>query len=89
MNQRRLNNESCEPINGDFTDLEFSEPRITSSIISDFGVKTFPQFGAYGWYKLLYEKRCKVVAPINASRYGDKRPVVEVTKDATNVFVNN
>lgn len=89
-NDNRLNNRSAVPTNGIYNDLIFSREarRITAVPVSNFGIKTFPQFGAYGFYTPLYgDGTSRVVAPINPKSNLRPEPSLVLTQDETTVTV--
>lgn len=79
--QERLSNQTADPGMGDFTNLDWKEAarRITASPVTNFGIKTFPQFGAYGFYTPKYgDGTSRVIAPINPKRPTNQAPYVEL-----------
>lgn len=50
--------------NYDNINWQHSNGLMTSQNVSDIGIKTFPQIGAIGFYKLRYETRSLILAPI-------------------------
>lgn len=79
--QERLSNQSADPGMGDFTSLAWKREarRITASPVTNFGIKTFPQFGAYGFYTPKYgDGTSRVIAPINPKRTTSQAPYVEL-----------
>lgn len=91
LKDRRLENQSSDPYMGDFSNLDWQTRearRITASPVSNFGIKTFPQFGAYGFYTPLYgDGTSRVVAPINPKRGLKAEPTLELAQDETTVTV--
>ncbi|MEG1543066.1 MAG: hypothetical protein RR382_00885 [Tannerellaceae bacterium] len=89
MSANRLKNKSVMPPGGNYDDLVFvSEPgRITANPVKDFGIKSFPHVGAFGFYTPLYHPTSIVVIPIN--RKGEEReaPGVTITDTGTTIHV--
>lgn len=98
MSGKHVKNESVLSVRGgygtipqpdeiNYRNLTFKgEPsRLTSEAISSFGVKTFPQFGGYGWYTTLYSKQTRVLAPINARVSNSRWPSYVVTIEGQNL----
>ena len=85
----RLANKSCKPLMGQFDALDLiDEPRrITVTPASDFGVKTFPHFGSYGYYTPLYKDTSIVVIPINKPVERSTIPGVVITDTGTTIHV--
>ena len=84
----RLNNRSTVASNGIYDDLTFSREarRITAVPVTNFGIKTFPQFGAYGFYTPKYgDGTSRVLAPINPKRSTNQKPYVELEQVGTEV----
>lgn len=78
-----LLNEASFPDMGDFTDLEWVEEdkRITSEKVSNFGVKSLPQYGPYGFYTPYYgDGTSRVLVPINPKRTRFDPPIVTVVE---------
>lgn len=79
--QERLSNQIAVPEMGIFDDLEWADAArlITASPVTNFGIKTFPQFGAYGFYTPKYgDGTSRVIAPINPKRPTNQAPYVEL-----------
>lgn len=81
MDGKRISNKSTKPFMGDFDDLTLRrEPRrMTSQAVVDFGIKTFPKIGSYGYYTPMYTPGSMVVIPINRLHQFSSIPVVTVT----------
>lgn len=86
----RLGNKSCYPFMGQFDALTFAEePRkITPELVGDFGIKTFPHFGAYGFYTPQYASTSLVVIPINKTNNAAKQPAPEVIVTDTGTTIH-
>jgi hypothetical protein len=84
-----LNNEECKPYRGDFTTLTFvPKPRkVTPAAVLDFEVKTFPFFGAYGFYVPKYGAAAKILVPLRAPASVYPAPAVVVTIDTGDITV--
>lgn len=52
---------------------------MTSQNVTDIGIKTFPQIGAIGFYKLKYESRSLILAPIYTKSKAYEAPGITVT----------
>lgn len=91
MNNKRIGNIYTQPNLGDFTDLTFhAEPRrMTPHPVKDFGIKSFPRFGAYGFYTPLYTPGSIMVFPINAIQDAmfNEAPGVVITDTGTTMHV--
>lgn len=89
MSADRLFNKSCYPIMGQFDALTFLEEpkRITVDAVKDFGVKTFPHFGAYGFFTPKYSPWSLVVIPINKTT-GIKHQIPEVVITDTGTLIH-
>lgn len=87
---QRLGNKSAEPYLGDFTDLVFkSEPRrITHHAVKDFGVKSFPRLGAYGFYTPKYAETSFMAIPINRQVPYHDIPEVTITDTGTTIHLS-
>lgn len=86
---QRLGNKSAEPYLGDFTNLTFkSEPRrITHHTVKNFGVKSFPRLGAYGFYTPSYAETSFMVVPINRQFPYHDIPEVTITDTGTTIHL--
>ena len=90
MANNRLGNKSTVPPQGNFDGLTFkSEPRrITPQPVKDFGVKSFPHFGSYGFYTPLYTPTSIVVIPINREQTKTDEPEVTITDTGTTIHLS-
>jgi len=90
LSSGRLGNKSCYPPTGQFNDLTFvDEPRrITPELVKDFGIKTFPHFGIYGFYTPQYSPTSIVVIPINKNNNAAKHPAPEVVITDTGTTIH-
>lgn len=83
----KLFNESTQPYMGDFEGLAYvKEPgRITPHSVRDFGIKSYPGFGAYGFYTPKFGTSSFMVIPINKrSSYG-AAPEVTIVDTGTTI----
>lgn len=91
LRDKRLENQSSDPYMGDFNNLDWKTEarRITAVPVSNFGIKTFPQFGAYGFFTPKYgDGTSKIISPINKKRSINEQPYLEITQIGPNVKVN-
>lgn len=90
QNGNRLGNKYSEPFMGDFTDLTFKEEprRITHHSVRDFGVKSFPRYGAYGFYTPKYGTSSFMVIPINRQFPYHDIPEVIITDTGTTIHLS-
>lgn len=88
LKNKRLGNKSCSPLGDNYDSLNFiDEPgRITANVVKDFGIKSFPHVGAFGFYTPLYHPTSIVVVPIN--RKGEERTAPEVTITDTGTTIH-
>lgn len=89
MSANRLKNKSVMPPGGNYDCLVFaSEPgRITANPVKDFGIKSFPHVGAYGFYTPLYHPTSIVVIPINRKETENAAPQVTITDTGTTIHL--
>lgn len=83
-------NESTEPYMGHFEDdLTFKKEtkRLTAQAISNFGVKKFPQYSSYGWYKTLHTNESRVLIPISKKRSTYDIPQLNVEQTGTDITI--
>lgn len=85
----RLGNKSAQPPEGNFEGLSFvSEPRrITPQPVKDFGIKSFPRFGSYGFITPMYTPGSLVVIPINRKQERTDVPTVTIVDTGTTIHV--
>lgn len=90
MTNNNLGNKSAEPILGEYHGLTFKdEPRrITPQPVKDFGVKSFPHVGAYGFYTPLFTPTSIMVIPINREQNMSDVPVVAITDTGTTIHLD-
>lgn len=90
MNDERIGNKYSVPIMGIFTDLVFvKEPRrMTPHRVKDFGIKSFPRYGSYGFYTPKYGTSSIMVIPINREFPLTDAPVVTITDTGTLVHLD-
>lgn len=75
------------PPGGNYEDLAFiGEPNtMTSGPVKDFGLKSFPHIGAYGYYTPMYQPTSIVVYPLNKVQERTYAPSVEVSVDGLHI----
>ena len=68
---------------------ERREPLMTSQDVNLLGIKTFPQIGSIGFYRLKYEPKSLVIAPIYSNDDNRKypAPLLSVTDNGTSWHV--
>lgn len=89
LKDKRIGNKSADPIDGNFVDLVFAaEPRrMTANPAKDFGVKTFPHFGSFGYYTPLYGATSIMLIPINRKQDKRNMPDVVITDTGTTIHL--
>ena len=74
----------------DYPDLTWGKPmqRITGNRIERLGVKAFPMIGAIAFYKLMFRKITRIVAPVNKKLHKQEAPMLSavVNGDHTVTF---
>jgi hypothetical protein len=90
QNGNKLGNKYTKPLMGNFTDLSFEEKprRITHQPVLDFGVKSFPRYGAYAFYTPQYGTSSFMVMPINRQTQYEDAPEVTITDTGTTIHLN-
>lgn len=89
LKDKRVANKSCAPPGDNYDGLTFvDEPRrLTASPVKDFGIKSFPHIGAYGFYTPLYHPTSIVVIPINHKDTEGEAPQVVITDTGTTIHL--
>lgn len=89
LGETRVGNKDADPVYGNFSALSFvGKPRrLTHQPVKNFGVKTFPHVGSYGFYTPIYSPTSFVVIPINRQQSTDAAPVVTLTDTGTDIHV--
>jgi len=84
-----LDNEIVEAVSEDFKGMTFVEEaqRITLQRVKDFGIKTFPHFGALGFFTPKYGTSSVIEAPINRAYERSTAPEVVVTDTGTTIHL--
>lgn len=85
----RLGNKSAVPELGIFDDLVFEDeqPRMSVRPTTNFGIKSFPRFGSYGFYTPRFHTSSIMLVPINRSRTLADLPEVTVTDNTTTIHL--
>lgn len=60
---------------------------MTSQNVTDIGVKTFPQIGAIGFYRLKYEPRSLILAPIYTKYKAYAAPIMTIQEMPTTLRI--
>lgn len=83
-----LRNVSDSPSYGQYTNsFDVESQRITSRSIVDFGIKSFPKLGAYGYFTPKYgDGNSKILIPINKEGSKSLAPSVEIQEVSANSF---
>lgn len=85
-----ISNENTEPLFGNFEeDLIFKkrDKKLTAKAISRFGVKNFPQFGSYAWYKTLHSNESYVLVPIGKRQSNYDYPQLSIVQTEMNITI--
>ena len=90
MADNKLGNKSAMTSFGVFDGLVFNnEPRrITPQPVKDFGVKSFPHFGSYGFYTPIFTPTSIAVIPINRKQDNYDIPDVVITDTGTTIHLS-
>jgi len=89
MTSKKVHNKEAASELGQFGSLDFiSKPdKLTAQPVKDFGIKSFPHMGAYGFYTPLYHPTSIVVIPINRKGEEKAAPEVTITDTGTTIHV--
>ena len=60
---------------------------MTTQEVTAIGIKTFPQIGAIGFYRLKYEPKSLILAPVYTRSKTYEAPIIEVTKQTDSIYI--
>lgn len=60
---------------------------MTSQNVTDIGIKTFPQIGSIGFYKLKYETRSLILAPIYTKSKKYSAPLIAIKDQGSTLLI--
>ena len=85
----RISNEVSYPDRGQYTSLSFGslESRVPPKNYGDFGIKTFPRMGAYGWFRYRYEDTTHILIPLGQTEKRYAAPTIAAVQNADSITI--
>ena len=80
----------CNIVLSDYDELKWSNKkrRLTAKKISNLGIKTFPTYGALGFFTYQYTNRSMILCPVNTRNRKFEAPTLKMTKNTNTLTFN-